>query len=113
MGRDGEEGMGSLYRLNKDLTAVRILSGISISNGIIWSPDGRSMYHTDTLSREIWCFDYNDSEGTISNRRVAVRTAESDGFPDGFTIDAEGRLWAAHWSGGKVICYDPGGRKED
>lgn len=112
MGREGEAGKGSLYRLDADGNVTTMLSGIHISNGICWSPDKRTMYHTDTLDWVIRAYDYDDKSGTISGERTVVTVAEKNGFPDGMTIDAEGMLWVALWEGGRVIRYDPDtGRK--
>ena len=107
MGRNGEAGLGSLYRLDVDGSVTQILDGVDISNGIAWSPDRRFMYWTDTLKGEIYAFDYDDASGGISNRRIAFKLDSVDGLPDGMTIDAEGMLWAACWEGGKVIRIDP------
>jgi sugar lactone lactonase YvrE len=114
MSRSAAVGMGSLYCLEADLSCSVKLREINISNGICWSPDELQMYYTDTLSREIWAFDYNAATGEILNRRTAVSVPEEEGYPDGMTIDSEGNLWAALWEGGKVACYEPKtGRKLD
>ncbi|MFW6253204.1 MAG: SMP-30/gluconolactonase/LRE family protein, partial [bacterium] len=107
MGRHGEAGLGSLYRLDANGSVTQILSGADISNGIVWSPDKRFMYWTDTLKGVIYAFDYDDVSGRVSNRRVAFKLDPADGLPDGMTIDAEGMLWVACWEGGKVIRVDP------
>jgi len=114
MGRNGDAGLGSLYRLDAEGRIERALSGVDISNGIAWSPDKRTMYWTDTLKGEIYAFDYDDAAGTLANQRRAVSVDPDDGLPDGMTIDAEGTLWTACWDGGKVVRFDPAkGTKED
>ncbi len=107
MGRGGEAGLGTLYRVDADLAVHPVLEGVDISNGIAWSPDRKHMYWTGTLDRVIWGFDYNDDTGKVSNRRPAITVREEDGYPDGMTMDAEGMIWAAHWEGGRVIRYNP------
>jgi sugar lactone lactonase YvrE len=107
MAIDCSAGKGSLYRLDADRSLHRVLSPVSVSNGIVWSLDARTMYYTDTLSREVWAFDYDLATGAIANRRTAIRIPEADGLPDGMTIDAEGMLWVAHWGGGRVTRWDP------
>ncbi len=99
------EGQGSLYRLDADLSCHKMLEGVTISNGIAWSPDGSTMYYTDTPTGQIWAFDYDQQAGCISNRRTVVQIAP--GGPDGFTVDAEGMLWVAQWGGWQVARYDP------
>jgi sugar lactone lactonase YvrE len=102
LGRDG-----GLYRLDADLTCRKMLGGVTVSNGIVWSPDAGTMYYTDTATRVIWAFDYDNDTGEISNRRTAVEIAPGEGGPDGFTVDAEGMLWVAQWNGWQVARYDP------
>jgi sugar lactone lactonase YvrE len=96
---------GSLYRLDDELRCERMLSNVSISNGIVWSPDKATMYFADTPTGVVDAFDYDDRTGSISNRRTVVRIA--DGGPDGMTIDRDGNLWVAQWGGWQVGCYDP------
>jgi len=102
-------GAASLYRLgpSEGEGVTKVLEGVTISNGITWSLDEETMYYIDTFTREIWAFDFNTSNGALKNRRTVVRVPENEGMPDGMTRDEEGNLWAAHWGGGKVICWDP------
>jgi sugar lactone lactonase YvrE len=112
MGREGEPGLGSLYRLDADHGIISVMSGIDISNGMAWSPDREKMYWTDTLKGEIYSFDYDNESGEIRNKRTSIKVEAADGLPDGMTMDTEGMLWVACWGGGKVVRYDPAeGRK--
>ncbi len=101
---------GRLYRLDPDLSTHLMEEGLTISNGIGWSPDGETMYLTDTLRRIIWAYDYNIVDGSIANKRVFVEIAEADSFPDGMTVDSEGYIWSAFWGGWKICRFDPMGR---
>jgi D-xylonolactonase len=103
---------GCLYRLDLDGSIHLLLTGIQCSNGMAFTPDQKGFYYTDSLAREIYLFDYNVEDGGISNQRVFVRFEEADGFPDGATLDAEGRLWTALWSAGCVARLDERGRIE-
>lgn len=108
MNQDGEvTGAGSLYRLDTDLSVQKVLEGVTISNGIVWHPDGKSMYYIDTPTREVWAFEYDIKTGEIANKRTAVSISVGDGFPDGMTIDTEGMIWVALWGGWKVTRYNP------
>jgi D-xylonolactonase len=100
---------GSLYRLDTDGSIHRILEGIGVSNGLGFSPDRKQVYYTDSPKREIYTFDYDEETGELSNRRVFAKTTESEGFPDGLTVDAEGYVWSARWGGGCVARYAPDG----
>jgi sugar lactone lactonase YvrE len=101
--------LGSLWRLDPDHTATPVLNGITISNGLCWSPDGATMYHVDTPTREIKAYDYDRTEGVPSNPRVLVRTDPKGGWPDGSITDSEGCIWNAEWDGARVVRYTPDG----
>lgn len=102
------EASAGLYRLERDAVVTRVLDGVSISNGLAWSPDGGTMYFADSSARTIWAFDYDGVRGVLTNRRVFATTPDSV-FPDGSCVDAAGGLWNAQWGGGRVARYRPGG----
>lgn len=104
---DGARGMSKLYRLDGDGTLHEILSDVSISNGIVWTADRKTMYYNDTPTRTVQAFDYDDVTGDVRNRRIAFPIPEGGGFPDGMSIDAQDRLWIAMWGAGSINCYDP------
>ena len=107
-----DEPHGSLYRFDPDGTLHTMDTGITVSNGLGWSPDGKTFYFIDTFRRVIYAYDYSAAAGTISNRRDFVRTLEADGYPDGLAVDAEGHVLVAFWGGWKVVRYDPDGKAE-
>jgi sugar lactone lactonase YvrE len=84
-----------------------MLEDVGCSNGIVWTHDKKTMYYIDTPTMKIDAFDYDLATGAISKRRTAVTVAEEHGSPDGMTIDAEGKLWVAHWDGWRVCRWDP------
>jgi sugar lactone lactonase YvrE len=86
--------------------------GFTISNGIGWSPDDRTMYFTDTPSRRIYRYDFDAAAGRISNRRVFVEAAPGHGGPDGMTVDAQGFVWSAQFDRWCVNRYAPDGTLE-
>jgi sugar lactone lactonase YvrE len=100
-------GAGSLYMFEKDLACSLKLQGLTISNGMAWSPDHKTFYCIDTPTLEVLAFDYDVNTGGISNKRVAVSIPEEEGFPDGMTIDRQGKLWIAHWDGWQLARWDP------
>ena len=102
-------GLGKLYRLDPDLSVHTMVDGVSISNGIDWSPDDRVMYFIDSPTRRVDVFDYDLDDGAISNRRTLIEVDSSLGFPDGMTVDANGDLWVAVWGGSRVVHYAPDG----
>ncbi|TWA59369.1 xylono-1,4-lactonase [Azospirillum baldaniorum] len=103
-----QDASGSLYRVGPDGSVERADEGYTVSNGPALSPDGRTLYHTDSPSRTIFAFTLA-ADGTLSGKRAHIRFGEEDGYPDGMTCDAEGHLWVAHWSGGRVSRFRPDG----
>ncbi|MEM7105771.1 MAG: SMP-30/gluconolactonase/LRE family protein [Bacteroidota bacterium] len=97
----------NLFRIDHDGTTTKMLDSITISNGINWSLDHKTMYYIDTPDGNVKAFDYDNSTGDISNGRVVVTIPDTMGFPDGMTIDAEGKLWIALWNGNSVTRWDP------
>jgi sugar lactone lactonase YvrE len=111
MAYDFSSGAAALYRLEPgERVARRVLSDLTISNGLGWSADGRTMYFIDTPTQRVDAWDYDLDEGTIANRRTLVEIPERAGSPDGMTVDAGGCLWVALWGGGAVNRYTPAGR---
>lgn len=105
---DGETNTtGSLYRMDAEGLA-RMDKDICITNGPCVSPDGKTFYHTDTLGRVIWAYDL-DEAGALSNKRVFVRFADENVYPDGSVVDAQGCVWTALWGGFGAIRFSPSG----
>ncbi len=97
----------NLYRIDADGVATKMLDSITISNGIVWASDEKTMYYIDTPTGQIRAYDFDVSTGDISNERVAVEVPDSLGFPDGMAIDAEDMLWVGMWSGNAVARFNP------
>ena len=106
MGQGAEENVGVLYRFD-GTTAEPVLEGLTIPNGLGWSPDGSTMYYVDSPTRRLDAFDH-DEAGSISNRRT-LASFEEPVLPDGLTVDSEGAVWLAFWGGGAVHRYLPSG----
>jgi sugar lactone lactonase YvrE len=102
---DHHEGGGALYRLERDGRTELMLDGLTISNGLGWSPDGGTMYLVDSGPRVIHAFTFDADHGTISAGRILVTVPEDAGAPDGMTVDAAGDLWVAIYGGGRVNRY--------
>ncbi len=103
MGTAGQRDAGVLYRVDLDGSVSTVLTGVGISNGIVWSGD--TMYYTDTIFGKVYAFDYDTDTGAISGKRTVFETA--DGLPDGMCMDAAGNVWVALWGGFKAVCFDP------
>lgn len=110
MDDEEKEATGRLYCLDNLKTARRFKDNVNLSNGLGWSPDGRTMYFVETLRSVIWAYDYDVDVGVATNERVFVTVPSSDGWPDGICVDAEGCVWLAHWGGWRLTRFTPGGR---
>ena len=96
--------VGALYRLAPDRTWEKMDSGYRVTNGPTFSRDGAWLYHSDTGRRTVYRFPRN-TDGSLGERSDFIRFEESDGYPDGMTIDAEGGLWIAHWGGSRISRF--------
>jgi sugar lactone lactonase YvrE len=109
---DSEQpGGGRVYCLDADLTVSVVLDSVDISNGIDWSPDGRTLYYSDSgPERTVSAFDFDLDSGAWTNRREFAHLSEREGYPDGLTVDADGCVWLAVWDGAQVRRYRPNGK---
>jgi len=106
---DGEsQPGGQLYRFHRGSLAP-MDSGYVITNGPAISPDGRTLYHTDTLQKRIYAFDLG-VDGSLANKRLFVTIEEGAGYPDGPVVDSEGCLWTGLFGGWAARRYAPSGQ---
>lgn len=103
-----EQPTGALYRFDGS-KAERHDDGYIITNGPALSPDGRTLYHTDTLEKRTYAFD-RAADGSLSNKRLFVELQDG-GYPDGMAVDAEGCVWIATFGGWRIDRFDAQGRK--
>jgi L-arabinonolactonase len=101
--------IGSIYSLDASLKCTTLEPAIGCTNGPCFSPDNRTFYCADSVSRTISAYDYDLATGTVSNKRLFAAIKGLGGVPDGATVDAEGHLWSAIAGGGKIVCYKPDG----
>lgn len=102
-------GKARLYRLELDGTLTTLFDDIGLSNGFGFSPDNRTLYHTDTNGGVIYRVGYELGTGEVSNREVLVNVPEGEGLPDGMAVDAEGAIWSARWDGHAIYKYSDEG----
>ncbi|AOZ02180.1 gluconolaconase [Cupriavidus sp. USMAHM13] len=106
---DGESAAsGSLYQLGDDARLMCRDQGYVITNGPAMSPDGRTLYHGDTVARQVYAFDVGP-DGALSRRRVFARPC-GEGYPDGMAVDADGCLWIAIFGGARIERWSADGR---
>lgn len=112
MAFDPSPGTGTLYRLDPGGRVTPMLGGLTISNGLDWSLDGRTMYFVDSGTQRIDAFDFDPASGSISGRRTFAAVPETAGMPDGLVVDADGGVWVALWGGGALHRYAADGALE-
>lgn len=103
------DGAGTLYRLDPDRSVHTVLSGVTISNGLQWTPDGGSAYYIDTPTGRIDRFAFDAAAGLLRDRTPFARLADGQGSPDGMAIDVAGGIWVACWGGWAVRRFGPDG----
>ena len=108
--REDQKPVCSFYKLDHDLTVTEMDKGFSLSNGIGFSPDDSKMYVSDSVQRTVFVYDFDIEIGTIRNKRPLFEVGETDGYPDGLTVDAEGFIWLCHWDGWRVTRHAPDGK---
>jgi sugar lactone lactonase YvrE len=110
MAFDVTPGVAALYRLDPDLQVSRVVSGVTLSNGLGWSLDGRHMYYIDSMTQGVDVFDFEPADGSLGQRRRLITIPPAEGLPDGLTVDAEGGLWIALHGSGTIRRYTPDAR---
>lgn len=101
------ESCGSVYMMASDLSAIKKIKDVTISNGMAWSLNHTIFYYIDTPTYRVVAYSYDKNTGNITNKKVIIKVGEEDGFPDGMTIDDEGMLWIAHWGGWQLTRWNP------
>ena len=98
-----------IYRLTPEAAVTQLTTGALTCNGTAFSPDGRTLYHSDTPQHAIYTFDFEPTTGEISNKRVFHQFPFGEGRPDGASVDREGCYWTAMYDGGRVVRLSPAG----
>jgi sugar lactone lactonase YvrE len=104
-----DPGACALYRLDPGGQVSTLLDGVTLSNGLGWSPAGDLLYYADTQLEQVDVLDYDVATGEIAGRRLFVDLHDVPGRPDGLTVDSEGAVWIAMAGGGAVRRYTPDG----
>lgn len=97
----------SVYKISEKGETVKMIDSVTISNGIVWTKDSKTMYYIDTPTSHIMAYDFDPQTSTISNGRIAINVNEEDGFPDGMTIDENDMLWVGMWNGDAIAHFNP------
>ena len=100
---------GALFRIDPDGSVHTMVEDVVASNGMGWSPDGRTFYHTDSHIGTIWAYEFEPASGRLGQRRVLLRLDVAKETPDGLQVDAEGHVWSAIYRGGRLVKLGPDG----
>jgi sugar lactone lactonase YvrE len=107
--RADKQAIGSLYRLDADHRCTRMSGGVRVSNGLAWSPDGRTMYHSDSRGGAIFRHAYDAETGAIGERELFVQMQPEWGRPDGGATDEEGCYWSCGVGAGRINRFSADG----
>jgi D-xylonolactonase len=111
-GENGMERPGKLYLIEKGGAPRVVEEGVLLANGLGFSPDDRTLYFADSAARRIYAYAVNPENGDLSQKRVFADIPDTEGLPDGLTVDRDGYVWSAQWYGAQVVRYDPDGKAE-
>lgn len=89
---------------------TRVLDGLTVPNGPVFSPDGHTLYLADSAAGTVEAFRVDPGTAELSDRRPVFRVAPEDGSPDGMAVDSDGSVWSAIWGGGQIRRYSPRGQ---
>jgi D-xylonolactonase len=106
------EPRGILYCVDAKGGASVGDSGFAVCNGPAFSPDGLTLYFSDSVGRRILSYQMSAQSPRLTNRRVFAAMAEDEGLPDGLTVDASGDVWCAHYGAGRVTRFSPDGYRK-
>jgi sugar lactone lactonase YvrE len=107
--RADKEPVAALYRLDVDGTCHKMADGLIVSNGLAWSQDGTTLYHSDTRLCFIHAYDYDKVSGSLGARRLIAQLTDDVGRPDGAAVDVEGCYWSCGISAGRINRFRPDG----
>jgi sugar lactone lactonase YvrE len=110
---DFQREAAALYRIDGDGRVHTVLRGLTLANGLDWSPDGSTFYLVDTATLAVYAFDFDSERGVLANRRTFLNIERGAGGPNGLAVDSAGCLWVALTGGGAVRRYSPHGEPLD
>ena len=102
---------GIFYRLDADGHATVGDSGFIVCNGPAFSPSGETLYFSDSAGRRLLAYDLDRRTGALSEPHLLVRFSETEGIPDGLCVDSAGAIYCAHYGGGRITRFSPGGER--
>lgn len=100
---------GGLYRIDPTGETTKVESDVIVANGIAFSPDGKTLYFTDTRRHVCYAYDLDIDDGVVTHRRVFADHTSTGERPDGACVDVDGCIWMAFFAGGRIVRHRPDG----
>lgn len=110
---DFTAGKGQLHKLNPDKSYETVLTGLTLPNGLGWSPDNTKFYLVDTFASSLWVFDFDYSSGKLRNQQLMHKFDDSKGYPDGMCVTNDGTLLIAMWDGSRIEVISSSGEVQE
>lgn len=110
---DFTAGKGQLHKLNPDKSYETVLTGLTLPNGLGWSPDNTKFYLVDTFASSLWVFDFDYSSGKLRNKQLMHKFDDSKGYPDGMCVTNDGTLLIAMWDGSRIEVISSSGEVQE
>lgn len=110
---DFTAGKGQLHKLNPDRSYETVLTGLTLPNGLGWSPDNTKFYLVDTFASSLWIFDFDYSSGKLRNQQLMHKFDDSKGYPDGMCVTNDGTLLIAMWDGSRIEVISSSGEVQE
>lgn len=110
---DFTAGKGQLHKLNADKSYETVLTGLTLPNGLGWSPDNTKFYLVDTFASSLWVFDFDYSSGNLRNQQLMHKFDDSKGYPDGMCVTNDGTLLIAMWDGSRIEVISSSGEVQE
>lgn len=110
---DFTAGKGQLHKLNPDRSYETVLTGLTLPNGLGWSPDNTKFYLVDTFASSLWVFDFDYSSGKLRNQQLMHKFDDSKGYPDGMCVTNDGTLLIAMWDGSRIEVISSSGEVQE
>jgi sugar lactone lactonase YvrE len=107
---DFTAGVGKVHRLNLDGSVTTVIEGLTLPNGLGWSPDNQYFYLIDTFARALYKYDFDLDSGEISNKSLLVEFKDDGSYPDGMCVASDGTLLVAMWSGERIEVISAEGK---
>lgn len=107
-----KQATGALYCAGGDRSVRRLIGGLTVANGIAWTPDGALIFFSDSHAGKVWKASWDEEHGSVGRPELFCESGEGAGRPDGAAVDLDGNYWSAGVSAGRLNRFDPLGNRQ-